>query len=74
MNITVFEFLKRFEIDGENNFVNIYSARILKKAGTLAELKAELGIEPFNPLQEDDIGNQIVQNFKITENVIKISI
>lgn len=72
MNITVFEFLKRFEIDGKENFVHIYRENSEVKAGTLEEIKAEFGIEPFNPLCNSDIAEFKVIDFRVQKNSIKL--
>ena len=70
MNMTIFEFLKRF--DNQNYEVNIFRGEKMIKHGTLTSLKKEYGIEPFNPLSENGLDK--VKDFKITGNLIKILI
>lgn len=61
MNITVFEFLKRICLDGNTTVYLNNNGQ--EEAGTLAELKAKIGIEPFNPLT--DGGQEKIKDFRI---------
>ena len=72
MNITVFEFLKRLDLDRDEYFVYICrngKGTIIK---TLKEIKAQIGIEPFNPLA--DGGQEEVKDFRISAGSIQLFI
>ena len=73
MNITVFEFLKRLDLDRDEYLVYICKngkGTIIK---TLKEIKEQVGLEPFNPLAYDK-GQEEVKDFRISAGSIQLFI